>query len=277
MIVDQVPIGALRKGSTVYVRVLKCGSTFFNQNLLNLGWEITDYYSIDWAQDFVFAHIIDPVVRRHRGLAEYIDMCGLAESYLSSNSLQNLLNSCLFLDRHSMPYSATFHDRLCDIVWIPLGEDHEKNVLVTQDVLKRKCHIDLKLSDWNFDLSHRTAPNSSKKLVELKLKAHWDSSMYSHEKEMNHLWAQLYNEIRDPSWPDAPTAKDFYNLPTHIQQEIATEHQSDGVKFLTRGDSWQLQIDPDCVKTNLITAAHYAMLQEDIDLYDHAVKTFSAQ
>ena len=275
MIRDHLPIGALRNGSAVYVRVLKCGSTFFNDNLLDQGWKFTDYYEIDWNSDFVFAHIIDPIVRRHRSMAEYIHMCGLAHTYLNSESLQNLLNSCLFLDRHSIPYSATFGNRLYEISWIPLGNDHEKNVIVTQDMLNTKCHSNLTLADWNFDLSHSTAPDHDKKLVELKLKAHWESSVYSYEKEMNHVWAQLYNDIRDSSWPAAPTAKDFYSLPSHVQDEIATLHQSPGVKFVASGNSWKLYPNPDCFKTNLTTAAHYTMLQADIDLYNHVVKTFS--
>lgn len=273
---DPVPIGALRKGSTVYVRVLKCASTFFNDNLLAQGWEFTDYYKIDWNNDFVFAHIIDPVVRRHKGMSEYIHMCGMAQSYLTSTELQNLLTSCLFLDRHCIPYSVTFNHRLYDIFWIPLGQDHEKNVMTTQDILNRKCHSNLTLADWDFGLSHCTAQDHDKKLVELQLKKQWKSSVYSHEKEMNHLWAELYNSIRDPSWPDSASATDFYKLPPYIQHEIATLHQSEGVKFIAQGDTWKLYPNPDCFKTNLITASHLAMLQADIDLYNHVVENFSA-
>ena len=276
MIVDPVPIGALRKGYTVYVRFLKCASTFFNDNLLAQGWEFTDYYKIDWNNDFVFAHIIDPIVRRHKGLAEYIHMCGLAQSYLSSLNLQKILNSCLFLDLHSMPYSVTFNERLYDISWIPLGTDHEKNVIVTQDILNRKCHTNLTLADWDFDLAHQTAQGHDKKLVELQLKKRWNLSAYSHEKEMNHLWAELYNSIRDPSWPQAPAATDFYNLPPRIQHEIATLRQSEGIEFIAQGDTWKLYPNPDCFKTNSITAAHSLVLQADVNLYNHVMETFFA-
>ena len=89
--------------------------------------------------------------------------------------------------------------------------------------------------------------------------------MYSYEKETNHFWAELYDAVRDPSWPDAPTAQDFYTLPQHIQDEIATLHQSDGVKFTKHNDSWKLHTNPDCFKTYLITAAHYTVLQKDIN------------
>lgn len=269
------PIGALRMGSTVYVRVLKCASTFFNDNLLAQGWELTDYYKIDWDNDFVFAHIIDPVVRRHKGLAEYIHMCGLTQLYLTDTKLQNLLTSCVFLDRHSIPYSTLFNDRMRDIFWIPLSNDHEKNVVTTQDILNKKCQTNLTLADWDFDLSHSTDSSSDKKLVEIQLQKQWESDTYYSETHLNHLWVSLYNAIKDPSWPDAPVAEDFYNLPQHIQHEIATLHQSTELKFIRHDTSWELHADPDNIKTNLVTAAHYAVLQKDIDLYNHVVSTFS--
>ena len=270
----QEPIGALRKGSAVYVRVLKCASTFFNDNLLAQGWELTDYYKIDWNNDFVFAHIIDPVVRRHKGLAEYIDMCGLTQLYLTNTKLQTLLTSCVFLDRHSMPYSTLFNLRLHDIFWIPLSHDHEKNVMTTQDILNKKCQTSLTLADWDFDLSHRTDDGSDKKLVEIQLQKQWESDTYYSENHLNHLWAELYDAIKDTAWPDAPLAKDFYNLPQHIQHEIATLHQSIGLRFIIQNNVWELHTAPDSIKTNQITAAHYNMLQKDINLYNHLLEIF---
>jgi len=270
----QEPIGALRNGSAVYVRVLKCASTFFNDNLLAQGWELTDYYKIDWNNDFVFAHIIDPVVRRHKGLAEYIHMCGLTQLYLTNTKLQNLLTSCVFLDRHSMPYSTLFNDRLYDIFWIPLTHDYEKNIMTTQEILNKKCQTNLTLADWDLDLSHCTDSGSDKKLVEIQLQKQWESNTYYSEKYQDHLWAELYDAIRDSHWPDAPLAKDFYNLPQHIQHEIATLHQSIGLKFIIQNNVWELHTAPDSIKTNQITAAHYNMLQKDINLYNHVLEIF---
>lgn len=275
MIVDRVPISALRKGSVVYVRVLKCASTFFYENLKTLGWNLTDYYEIDWRNDFVFAHIIHPILRRHKGIAEYLQMCGMCEQYQISTELQKLLSSCLVLDRHSLPYSAAFTDRLYDIFWIPLSDDYKQNVITTQDIINAKCQTNICLSDWNFDHAHVTVDNSGKKQVELLLQKIWESSQYDYEKILDHFWSELYHAVRDPAWPDAPTALDFYKLPPHIQHELATFHGGDAIKFISRAASWQLQLDPTVIPTNLITSAHYSALQNDIDLYNHVVKTFS--
>jgi hypothetical protein len=32
-------------------------------------------------------------------------------------------------------------------------------------------------------------------------------------------WAEFYNQIRDPAWPECPQESDFHNLPEHIKQE----------------------------------------------------------
>jgi len=69
-------------------------------------------------------------------------------------------------------------------------------------------------------------------------------------------------------------AADFYNLPLHIQHEIATLHQFTELKFIRHDHTWKLHIAPDSIKTNQITAAHYNVLQKDINLYNHLLEIF---
>jgi hypothetical protein len=35
-------------------------------------------------------------------------------------------------------------------------------------------------------------------------------------------WAEFYNEIRDPAWPECNHESQFHSLPLHIQQECQT-------------------------------------------------------
>jgi organic radical activating enzyme len=35
-------------------------------------------------------------------------------------------------------------------------------------------------------------------------------------------WLEFYSEIKDPSWPNCEQEEDFFNLPTHVQQECLT-------------------------------------------------------
>jgi len=276
MIAGPVPNTALRKGTVVYVRNLKCASTFFYQNFKIQGWTATDYYDIDWKNDFVFSHIMDPIIRRHKGLAEYICEVGMGRRYLNDPELQNILTSCLFLDRHGIPYSQAFTGHCDHIHWIPLIYGHEQNVVVTQNLLNRQFGLDIRSEDWDFDHAHSTPEDDVKRLVEKQLQKQWDQNLYSVEQDLDRWWNHLYNAVKDPTWPDAERAEDFYNLPRWIQKELFENFQSEALKFIDHGDRYKLLLYPTSSAPNKVTAAHLAILQEDIDLYNHVVETFSA-
>lgn len=275
MIAGPVPNTALRKGTVVYIRNLKCASTFFYQNFKAQGWTATDYYEIDWENDFVFSHIMDPIARRHKGLAEYICEVQMGHRYLNDPGLQNILTSCLFLDRHGIPYSQAFAGHCDHIHWIPLIYGQEQNVTVTQNLLNRQFGMDIRSEDWDFDHAHSTPEDDVKRLVEKQLQKQWDQNLYSVEQDLDYWWNYLYNAVKDPSWPDAERAEDFYNLPRWIQKELFENFQSQALKFVDHGDRYKLLLYPTSSLPNKVTAAHVAILQADIDLYNHVVKTFS--
>ena len=276
MIADLVPNTAVRKGSAVYVRNLKCASTFFHQNFLAQGWQPTDYCEIDWQRDFVFSHIMDPVIRRHKSLAEYICEVGLGQRYLDDAALQMILTSCLFLDRHGIPYCHAFSGHADQIHWIPLIYGHKQNVQVTQDLLNRRFGFDIQAEHWNFDLAHSTPEDDVKQLVCDQLQKQWESNLYSAESDLDRLWNIHYPQVKDPSWPDCPHARDFYHLPHWIQKELFENFQCTGpLEFILENGNYKLLLYPTSSPPNRVTAAHYAILQADIDLYDHVVKTFS--
>ena len=288
---------ALRKGSAVYVRNLKCASTFFYDNLLALGWVTTPYQHIDWSNDFVFAHIIDPVTRRHKGMAEALDYFGLLEEYLQSTKWQSALTSCMFLEQHSMPYSLLFPDHLDDIHWIPLAAGQKENILLTQDILHKHCGIKINFEDWNLDFQHISDSTGLKKMVENRLTEQWELNICSYENEVNIHWAIFYEKIKDPDWPDCPPAENFHLLPSEVQHEITTEHSCQGsnLKFVKENSRWYVQLvcdpdewyDPDTgwpcgpdytrlgvyPKTR-VTGSHYTALKPDIELYQRVLRKF---
>ena len=54
------------------------------------------------------------------------------------------------------------------------------------------------------------------------------------EPILEHKFRNFYNTVRDPSWPDCDSIKDFDKLPNHIKLEIAQEHS--GWPIVVHGD-----------------------------------------
>jgi hypothetical protein len=176
--VNQTVIPALRYNNLVYVRNLKCASTFFYENLLNvLGWKKTSYDDINWELDHVFGHLIDPVERRHKGVAEFIDMCGLTDKFVNDDQLQSLLRATPFLDRHAVSYTNIFKEKCYSIDWIPLvSSAHNDNILNTQKLLKYYGH-NIAMADWDLTYVHPGDP--LKKQAETILRKNWIDAITS--------------------------------------------------------------------------------------------------
>jgi hypothetical protein len=265
-----------------------------------MGWVTTPYQHIDWTNDFVFAHIIDPVTRRHKGIAETLDYIGLLEEYLDSIKWQNALRACLFLEQHSMPYSLMFSGHLDDIHWIPLALGHKENILLTQDILNTRCGIKINFEDWNLDFHHVSDSTDLKKLAENRLREEWESNICCYENEVNIHWSILYNRIKDTSWPDCPLAENFHLLPGAIQHEIMTEHsyQGSNLKFVKQNGVWHIQLicsadewyEPDMgwpahardLRAGMyakvrVTGSQYLALKPDIELYQRVLKNIDQQ
>jgi hypothetical protein len=184
------------------------------------------------------------------------------------------LTSCLFLDRHGIPYSQAFAGHGEHIHWIPLIYGHEQNVAITQNMLNHQFGLDIHSEDWDFDYAHSTPEDDVKRLVEKQLQKQWDQNLYSVEQDLDRWWNHLYNAVKDPSWPEAQCAEDFYNLPRWIQKELFENFQSQALKFVDHGDCYKLLLYPTSSPPNKVTTAHLAVLQWDIDLYNHVVEVF---
>jgi len=111
---------ACRYGRLVYVRTLKCASSFYYGNLtMNYGWTPMAYRNIDWEHDHVFSHVMDPVTRNLKGKLEHLLITG-QENLLSSAKFLMFVRDICFFDEHSISYQDVYGDRRGEIDWIPL-------------------------------------------------------------------------------------------------------------------------------------------------------------
>jgi len=189
-------IEVCRYKNIVYLRTLKCASTFFYWNFVkNLEWEETAWSDIDWARDHVFSHILEPVQRRHKAVAERLAMHGLCEQYLQDENLQQCLEHSLILDQHSESYSTRYGTACTRIDWIPLQPSHQLNVQLTEALL---AHNSVTGVAWDQSFAHTGEDN--KKQVEQQLAKIWNQALYQGrllEWQENHLQAdlELYADI----------------------------------------------------------------------------------
>lgn len=194
-------------GPVVYVRTLKCASTFFYNSLrYEHRWEEINYNDINWDQQYVFGHILEPIARRHKGIAEYVDMLGLQDDFLSNTNLQKLIATQPALDMHSVSLSQYYGKHMWLIDWIPLSDNNHKTIVDTEKLLTYTCQI--KYFRWKYDNVHSSTPE--KKNIELKIKELWN------EHEISNLihpltWAYfaedlaLYNKVMELYNPTGTT------------------------------------------------------------------------
>lgn len=272
-------IQALRHKNFVYVRNLKCASTFFYSNLLDIGWESIGMEDID-PLDTVFSHIMDPIKRRHQGVAEYIHMCGLSEQFLSDDRMWKLLKYTPTLDRHSLPYCYSFGDYFKKINWIPLSGTNEDNIRRTEEWLNyRGLNVDLYSRRDQFVHSS----DEIKKKVVAKLADLWKDANYFYSnrcREFQQEWVTHYNNCRGPDWPDPPHYSNFSQLPELVRKELSAKFL---MKYSTVTDDLMSIIDsklesimsPQLILTNTVTQFELEILAPDIKLWQETLKKFN--
>ena len=159
-------------GQLVYVRTLKCASTFFYRNLIDeFEWKEIKFSDIDWEHQHVFSHMLDPVKRRHKGIAEFLSMIG-ADKLLEFPEFKQFISHVPFADMHTVGYSDSYGEYAQLIDWIPLNGSHQQVVNLTSKLLNTySIETDNK---WNFHQAHY---GDSKKLqLATDLKTLWESS-----------------------------------------------------------------------------------------------------
>ena len=180
--------------------------------------------------DCLFAHIMDPVERRHRGVAEYIKRCGLIHQAISDHRLQNLLKFVPALDSYTVSYRDVFGDLVNKINWIPLHSDKKISIQRTENWLMGKgVSIDLQAkADANQWVRE---PDPMKERVVNLLRETWESVTIEYHKTIEKFqsdWEAHYKKVRGESWPVSPNYHDFSQLPANVREELYLRPVSGG-------------------------------------------------
>ena len=114
-----------RYDNLVYLRTVKCASSYYSKFFKSNGWIEDTANNIDWKNDHVFSFIMNPEERRLKGLTEFV----------SANNQHQLLDcdfifwgGVLYLDMHSVPYSISYGKYVNKIDWIPIDLTHQADI-----------------------------------------------------------------------------------------------------------------------------------------------------
>ena len=193
---------ACRMGPLVYIRTLKCASSFFYNNLTEtFRWEPIDFDRIDWTNHHVFSHIMDPIERRHKGVLEYILMTNTQDLLRNSAEFRNLIRQVPMLDDHSMSYHETYGHLSWLIDWIPTGLGFDTTIGLTERLLW-KYNIRI-LGRWNPNHARPASPE----MLELAdiLRDDWNSNGGISPACQKYLVRDvvLYQQVMQSIKPDA--------------------------------------------------------------------------
>jgi hypothetical protein len=130
-------------------------------------WLPISWSNIDWKNDHVFSHILEPVKRRHKAVAERLFMFGLCDQYINDLNLQECLEQSLMLDQHGESYSSRYGTACNLIDWIPLQPGNHVNVTLTEALLSDSGVTDIK---WEYGYSHtgKDIKKHTEKILELR-------------------------------------------------------------------------------------------------------------
>ena len=165
-------------GHLVYVRTLKCASTFFWETFKKIGWWEIDFDTIDWKHQHVFSHMMDPDQRRHKGVAEYINMNDAYDLFYQNETFRKFVAHSPTLDQHSTSYHDQYGNYCNQIDWIPLsGHSHEETVAKTGLLLQ---HHGIYIFDrWAWDREHPSIDRQKKLQKDLEDLWHKDQPFWT--------------------------------------------------------------------------------------------------
>ena len=184
----------------VYVRTLKCASTFFWETFKKIGWWEIDFDKIDWKNQRVFSHIMDPDKRRHKGVAEFIDMNDAYDLFYLNETFRKFIAHVPSLDQHSISYHDQYGNYCNLIDWIPLsGRSHDFTWWLTHEESTAKTDLLLQhhgikvFNRWGWDREHRSTDRQKKLQKDIeevwqKNQPHWTDWYLQRDRE-------LYNRV----------------------------------------------------------------------------------
>jgi hypothetical protein len=134
---------------------------------------------IDWDTQTVFGHIMDPFVRRCKGIAEYLEMKNLVDLYYADPVFQDMVRTIPCADQHSMSYHDTFGKREMKLIyWIPMvGGFDETHARLEKFLALHSIRQPNIVDKW----FNRHEGSANKKSLSEDLYQHWDS----HHQELD--------------------------------------------------------------------------------------------
>jgi hypothetical protein len=153
---------ALTCGKLVYLRTLKCASTFFWNSFVRIGWVEILFDEINWQQQQVFSHIMDPGLRRIKGISEYVWMNQTQDRLASDLDYRKFIQQTPVLDTHTVSHYENFGNYCKQIDWIPMipGANRRRVAELTGQLL---CDQNIPFDHWEWSMDH--ASNKLKRSI----------------------------------------------------------------------------------------------------------------
>jgi len=149
-------------GPLVYLRTLKCASSFFWTSFTRLKWSVIEFHQIDWKNQHVFSHILDPDTRRHKAIAQVIHVNNAYDLFYNDQSFRRSIEHLALLDRHSLSFFDLYGDHCEEIDWIPLtGRGRQQVTDKTNEFLVEIGNIKV-FNRWAWDHEHVGTPEKKK-------------------------------------------------------------------------------------------------------------------
>ena len=141
MILDY-PLMKHETANVVYVPTPKVASTYFKKHLTANGFISIEKDQIDLTSSTLFSHIMDPVLRRNKGVAEFFNFAinlpneSLLEIAHVYNGLLQILQAPYF-DVHSAPLHVLYDGFIDQIHFIPIDVECIDHLQMTSDFLRQ--------------------------------------------------------------------------------------------------------------------------------------------
>ena len=204
---------AYRYKNLVYVAVPKHASRSYIHFFRDvLKWSYTETYNVDWTNDIVFAHLINPITRYVNGVVQVLQQNNLTH-LIDSEEFLTLLRTSVFFDQHTYPITRMFDLPQCfQIEWLLLDHHLVSGEKFTQAFLKdHGIDIDIK------DIPKLNQSDRKKLMSRKKIKIHTDkmlnSLIFVLQEDLN-LFNQVaihtkFFEIDDKPWREISYKKNF--------------------------------------------------------------------
>lgn len=160
-----------RTEKLIYVPTLKVASRYFVHYLSQNDFVPIPFEEIDWKEMYAFSHIMHPIKRRNKGVAEFFNYAvDIPNDQLlqGAESFPNMLQilQAPYFDQHSAPLHLLYEGFIEHIHFIPIDLqqvdyiDHTQKLLqkygITIDFSKNKIHesMEPKIQMYNIVVAH---------------------------------------------------------------------------------------------------------------------------